>query len=190
MLKKFLISSIVKPTFQSRIIASTTLNGGASRATFCSVTSINPNPTASQIKVDQEDLEVGEHLVIDDPNQQHIKSFLNGVEFNGKSVNIYRPSRNTMQTGTLRTKKWVIELPFNPKWNDRLMGWWASKDTLNQLNLRFNSETDAVAYCKEIGLNYNIVEEDVTLRKKKKYGHRFRYRGDLVGEKEREVGIN
>ncbi|KAK5578292.1 hypothetical protein RB653_003248 [Dictyostelium firmibasis] len=185
MLKKFLISSVVKPTFQSRIIASTT-----GRAAFCSG-SVNPNPTASQIKVDEKDLEVGEHIVIDDPNQQHIKSFLNGVEFNRvNSVNIYRPSRNTMQTGTLRTKKWVIELPFNPKWNDRLMGWWASKDTLNQLNLRFDSESDAVAYCKEIGLNYNIVEEDVTIRKKKKYGYRFRYRGELEGEKEKEVGIN
>ncbi|KAN0036138.1 hypothetical protein ACTA71_005440 [Dictyostelium dimigraforme] len=188
MLKKFLISSVIKPTFQSRIIASQAINGFG-RASFCSG-NVNPNPTASQIRVDKDDLEVGEHIVIDDPNQQHIKSFLNGVEFKGQSVNIYRPSRNTMQTGTLRTKKWVVELPFNPKWNDRLMGWWASKDTLNQLNLRFNSETDAVAYCKEIGLNYNIVEEDVTLRKKKKYGYRFRYRGELVGEKEKEVGIN
>ncbi|KYQ94414.1 ETC complex I subunit conserved family protein [Tieghemostelium lacteum] len=146
--------------------------------------------STNTVDIKKDDLETGFHQSSEDINQQRIKNFINGLNVKGKSVNIYRPSRNTMQTGTMRTNKWVVELPFNEKWHDRLMGWWASKETLNQLNLTFKSEMDAVAYCKEMGLNYNVIEEDVVLKKKKRYGYRFRYRGELETEKNDDTKIN
>ncbi|KAF2075985.1 hypothetical protein CYY_002692 [Polysphondylium violaceum] len=176
---RYAISRCNRASFYTTGVRSFTTTTANSEASLSSATPI----------VTKSDLTVGNHIVIDDPQLQKVKFNINGVQFKDETVNIYRPSRNAMQTSTLGTHRWIIEIPFNAKWNDRLMGWWASKDTLNQLNLTFKSEADAVAYCKEIGLNYNIVEEDVVIRKKKKYGYRFRYRGELEGSKENEDEI-
>ncbi|EGC35481.1 hypothetical protein DICPUDRAFT_55192 [Dictyostelium purpureum] len=162
---------LLKPTVQNRIVSARRFS------------------TATPI-VSNEDLTVGTHKIPDSLKERQIKEFLNGVDFRGQTVIIYKPSRNTMQTGTLATRKWVIGLPFADKWNDRLMGWCSSKDSLNQLNLKFSSEADAVAYCKEIGLDYTIVGGEEQIKKKKKYGYRFRYRGDLEGQELNEESIN
>eukprot|EP01133_Synstelium_polycarpum_P015074 gene15074-17845_t len=138
--------------------------------------------------VSQSDLQVGHHISAD-PNDQRIRNQVNGIKLSGKSVLIYRPSRITMQTGTLRTRKWRLEIPIIDKWNDALMGWWASKDTLGQLNLSFPSEISAISYCKENGLNYELLEEDVVTTKKKRYGWKFLYKGELSKVKEDESDI-
>ena len=62
---------------------------------------------------------------------------------------IYRPSRNTMQSGRGNLRHWLLEYELEtPRRPEPLMGWVSSGDTLNQVRLRFASEEEAVAYAK------------------------------------------
>eukprot|EP01132_Coremiostelium_polycephalum_P000996 gene996-1264_t len=180
MLRQFLVQ-------QSRLITRST-TPTISYNNYCSVTTVNT--TQANVVVTKDDVKLGNHIVVEDAEQQRIINALNAIDLRGQTVNISQPSRNAMQTSTLGTHKWVISIPVSPKWHDSLMGWWASKDTLNQLSLSFKTKEAAVAYCKENGLNYNILESDFTKRIKKRYGYRFRYRGDLTGQQVDEKDIN
>ena len=74
-------------------------------------------------------------------------------------VRIYQPSRNAMQSGTARSRKWVLEFP--PKDSrelDPLMGWTSSRDTQAQVRLRFDTRKQAEDYASEHGLDYVVQE--------------------------------
>ncbi|EFA77084.1 ETC complex I subunit conserved family protein [Heterostelium album PN500] len=148
-----------------------------------------PDDSYDTVVIDSNDLKVGTHEATDTPSNLHIRHLVNGIKVDGKTVLIYRPSRITMQSGTLRTRKWRLELPIVDKWHDGLMGWWASAGTLGQVQLAFDSEAGAISYCKENGLNYEVLQEDVVTTKKKRYGYRFLYKGELVREQEDESNI-
>ena len=71
---------------------------------------------------------------------------------------IYRPSRNTMQSGTARTRHWVLEFaPGEARRTDPLMGWTSSGDTQAQVRMRFNSQAEAEAYAKAHGIDYIVL---------------------------------
>ena len=72
---------------------------------------------------------------------------------------IYRPARNAMQSGTAKTKHWVLEYaPASRREVDPLMGWTSSSDTQSQVRLRFDSKDAALAYARERGIDA-IVQE-------------------------------
>ncbi|MFD1795745.1 ETC complex I subunit [Paracoccus aurantiacus] len=72
-------------------------------------------------------------------------------------VRIYQPARNAMQSGTARTKLWVLEYPQADKRDiDPLMGWTSSDDTQSQVRLRFATREEAEAYAREKGLDYSV----------------------------------
>lgn len=74
-------------------------------------------------------------------------------------VRIYKPARNAMQSGTARTRRWVLEFPpADPRAIDPLMGWTSSDDTQSQVRLRFATREQAEAYAREQGLDYILVE--------------------------------
>ncbi len=63
------------------------------------------------------------------------------------SARIYMPGRTATQSGTARTKLWVLEFdPEMPREVEPLMGWTSSGDIKSQIRLRFGSKEDAVAY--------------------------------------------
>lgn len=71
---------------------------------------------------------------------------------------IYRPSRNAMQSGTARTRHWVLEFaPGEARVTDPLMGWTGSGDTQAQVRLRFESQAEAEAYAKAHGIDYIVL---------------------------------
>jgi NADH dehydrogenase ubiquinone Fe-S protein 4 len=54
---------------------------------------------------------------------------------------IYKPSRTAMQSGTAKTKEWVLEYePEAPRVVEPLMGRTSSSDTKQQIRRRFDSE--------------------------------------------------
>ena len=54
-------------------------------------------------------------------------------------VRIYQPARNAMQSGTAKTKGWVLEFPpSGTREVDPLMGWTSSSDTQSQVRLRLS----------------------------------------------------
>lgn len=87
---------------------------------------------------------------------------------------IYRPAKTATQSGKAKTKAWVLE--FSPKEAQRLdplMGWTGSGDTKGRLQLSFDSEEGAVAFAKEKGIAYKILEEAPHKVAPKSYGDNF-----------------
>lgn len=84
---------------------------------------------------------------------------------------IYQPARNAMQSGTARTRHWVLEFaPGEARALDPLMGWTGSGDTQAQVRMRFDSREAAEDYARENGIDY-------TLTNPKARQHNIRPRG-------------
>ena len=89
---------------------------------------------------------------------------------------IYKPSRNTMQSGRGKTKQWVLEYETQtPREPENLMGWVSSGDTLNQVKMKFDTQKDAIKFAKSQGLDYKVAEEQVRKTKPRNYGDNFKY---------------
>ena len=74
-------------------------------------------------------------------------------------VRIYQPARNAMQSGTARSRLWVLEYPQADRRDiDPLMGWTSSDDTQSQVRLRFATRAEAEDYAKDNHLEYVVVE--------------------------------
>ncbi|MFM2391381.1 MAG: hypothetical protein RLZZ437_2936 [Pseudomonadota bacterium] len=87
---------------------------------------------------------------------------------------IYQPAKTAMQSGTGKTKVWVLEFaPASARAVDPLMGWTSSDDTQSQVKLRFDTLEAAQAYAAEKG-----IEADVTLPKARKANIRPRGYGE------------
>ncbi len=72
---------------------------------------------------------------------------------------IYRPSRTAMQSGTARTRHWVLEFaPSEARQTDPLMGWTSSGDTQAQVRLRFKTQAEAEAYAKAHGIDHIVLQ--------------------------------
>lgn len=74
-------------------------------------------------------------------------------------VRIYQPTRNVMQSGTARTRGWVLDFaPDDPRRIDPLMGWTSSEDTQSQVQLHFDTREEAEDYARSHGLVYVVQE--------------------------------
>ncbi|WP_411836636.1 ETC complex I subunit [Paracoccus sp. ME4] len=74
-------------------------------------------------------------------------------------VRIYQPARTAMQSGTAKTKGWVLEFPpSDAREVDPLMGWTSSGDTQSQVRLRFDTRKQAEDYARERGLEFVVHE--------------------------------
>jgi len=70
---------------------------------------------------------------------------------------IYRPARTAMQSGTAKTRDWVLDyLPAESRALDPLMGWTSSVDTQTQVRLRFATQDEAEAYAQANGIDYVV----------------------------------
>lgn len=87
---------------------------------------------------------------------------------------IFQPARSTMQSGNVRTRKWVLEFdPEEAKTPDPVMGWPGSGDTMGQLKMVFDSKDAAVAYAERNGLSYSVDEPCQRAVKMRAYADRF-----------------
>jgi NADH dehydrogenase len=70
---------------------------------------------------------------------------------------IYQPARNAMQSGTARTKGWVLDYaPASARDVDPLMGWTSTTDTASQVRLRFDSLEAAEEYARANGIDAEV----------------------------------
>ena len=91
-------------------------------------------------------------------------------------VRIYQPAKTAMQSGTAKTKAWVLEYePATPREPDPLMGWASAGDTLNEVRLRFETLDAAVAFAKKRGLDYSVIAPKARTIRPKSYADNFRY---------------
>ncbi|SEN14976.1 ETC complex I subunit conserved region [Gemmobacter aquatilis] len=72
---------------------------------------------------------------------------------------IYQPARNAMQSGTAKTKGWVLEfVPASAREVDPLMGWTSTTDTSTQVKLRFDTREAAQDYATANGIEAVVME--------------------------------
>lgn len=72
---------------------------------------------------------------------------------------IYKPARNAMQSGTAKTRSWVLEYaPASAREVDPLMGWTSSSDTQTQVRLHFESREAALEYAEANGIDALVFE--------------------------------
>src|SRR3954466_7312645 len=89
---------------------------------------------------------------------------------------IYRPSKTAMQSGRRQSKKWLLEYePASRRDPDPLMGWSSAADTLNEVQLRFETIEEAVAFADKHRMQYTIIEPHQRTPKVKSYADNFRY---------------
>src|SRR5437879_3625599 len=88
---------------------------------------------------------------------------------------IYRPTKSAMQSGS-GARKWLLEYePASRRDPDPLMGWSSAADTLNEVQLRFETIEEAVAFADKHRMQYTIIEPHQRTAKVKSYADNFRY---------------
>lgn len=81
-----------------------------------------------------------------------------------------------MQSGTAKTKLWVLEFePEEPRAIEPLMGWTSSGDMKQQVKLRFTTREEAIAYAERHGIAYQVAEPKESPRRVIAYADNFAY---------------
>ena len=88
---------------------------------------------------------------------------------------IFMPAKTAMQSGA-RARKWVLSYePATRRQPEPLMGWTSAEDTLNEVQLQFDTMEEAVAFAVRNGLEYAIILPQQITDKLKSYADNFRY---------------
>lgn len=70
------------------------------------------------------------------------------------SARIFQRPKNAMQSGRANTDQWILEfVPAEAKKPDPLMGWAGSGDTQQQIQLKFETRVEAMAYANRYGIS-------------------------------------
>ena len=92
------------------------------------------------------------------------------------TARIYKPARTAMQSGTAKTKEWVLNFePEQRRAIDPLMGWTSSGDMKQQVHLQFDTKEEAIAYCERNGIAYEVFETPPQKRARISYSDNFAY---------------
>ena len=92
------------------------------------------------------------------------------------TARIYKPARTAMQSGTAKTREWVLDYePEQPRMVEPLMGWTSSGDMKQQLRLLFETKEEAIAYCERHGIAYQAFESVPGKRARISYSDNFAY---------------
>ena len=82
------------------------------------------------------------------------------------TARIYSPAKTAMQSGTAKTKSWVLDFEqASPKAVEPLMGWTSSSDMRQQIRLRFDTKDEAIAYCEHNGIPYRVFDPNPPKRR-------------------------
>jgi hypothetical protein len=89
---------------------------------------------------------------------------------------IFKPAKSAMQSGTAKTKDWVLAFESaSARTPDPLMGWTSTTDMRGEVRLSFETEADAVAYAQKHGIPFQVTEPKVRKRIIKAYADNFAY---------------
>ncbi len=92
------------------------------------------------------------------------------------TARIYKPTRSAMQSGTGRTKLWLLEFEQEkPRSVEPLMGWTSSSETRQQVRLRFENREEAIAYAERNGIAYRVEEPKPAARRTMAYSDNFKF---------------
>jgi hypothetical protein len=91
------------------------------------------------------------------------------------TARIYGPTKSAMRSAP-KPRSWVLDFEqATPKAIEPLMGWTSSRDMLQQVQLRFDTKEEAIAYCEQNGLPYRVFEPALPKRVVQSYADNFAY---------------
>jgi len=90
-------------------------------------------------------------------------------------VRIYKPAKTAMQSGMNNNKEWLLESEPAPKILDPLMGWTGSRDTMQQVQLRFPTLEEAKSHAEKNGWQYTVEMPHRRHIRPKAYADNFAY---------------
>ena len=92
------------------------------------------------------------------------------------TARIYKPARTAMQSGTAKTKEWMLDYePEQPRAVEPLMGWTSTSDMKQEVQLNFDTKEEAVAYCERNAIPHQVFETTPPVRQKISYSDNFAY---------------
>jgi ETC complex I subunit-like protein len=92
------------------------------------------------------------------------------------SARIYKPPKTAMQSGTARTRQWLLEFEAErPREIEPLMGWTSSGDMRQQVRLWFDTKEEAIAYATREGIPFRVEEPKEPKRKVISYADNFKF---------------
>ena len=86
---------------------------------------------------------------------------------------IYQPSKTSMQSGTARTKFWILEFNKSFSNKDFVMGWISSVDTNEQVKIKFETKEQAIIYANKNNIFYSLEEPKKNVPIIKSYADNF-----------------
>ena len=75
-----------------------------------------------------------------------------------KRAKIFIPTKTAMQSGKVKTKKWVLAFETRNTKTNPLMGWESGEDTLSEVSLKFSTKEKAIEYAKKNNINFQVIE--------------------------------
>ncbi len=90
-----------------------------------------------------------------------------------KKAKIYKPSKSSMQSGTKKYNKWIVEFISEKPGINPLMGWESSTDTYSELILEFSTKELAIDYAKKNKIDFELIEPKIRKINKKSYADNF-----------------
>lgn len=91
-----------------------------------------------------------------------------------KKVLIYQPVKNPMQSGKYKSCRWFLKFANNSaNYTFNLMNWIGSENTLNTINMSFETKEDAIEFAKKQGFEIETEENNKPILKAKSYADNF-----------------
>lgn len=90
-----------------------------------------------------------------------------------RTVRIYQPAKNAMQSGTNNTNYWQIDFDTRQRWENPLIGWTSTGDPMSNLKVDFACMEDAIEHCEKMGWKYYVQKPNRNSPKPRSYGVNF-----------------
>ncbi len=91
------------------------------------------------------------------------------------SARIYRPAKGATQSGSAKSRRWLLEFePEKAREVEPLMGWTSSSDMKSQIKLWFATKEEALEYAAREGVDARVEEPNPASRKVLSYSDNFR----------------
>jgi len=129
-------------------------------------TRINPDSVVVPVELPKE-------ITVTEPMDVTLISGVPEEHTKERRVKIYVPAKNAMQSGSHLTHTWMIEFETRERWENSLMGWSSSADPLSNMQVRFTTREDAIAFVEKNGWQYQLEEPKYRKPKVKSYGANF-----------------
>ena len=90
-----------------------------------------------------------------------------------KKAKIYIPTKTAMQSGRIKSKKWILEFETEENAVYPLMGWEASSDTMSEVKLEFPTKEQAIEYARKNNIDFTLINQKKRKLIKKSYSDNF-----------------